>query len=89
MTAEYAPQPERRINAVQEETLRTLCDRYGVQYAAEHYYVYPSDSIMMPGWAEGWVGGPQHANPDYARPEEPVGNPTIFVGVSPEGEAHS
>jgi hypothetical protein len=44
---------------------------------------------MMPLWAEGWLGGQQHANPQYARPLEPVGKPTLYVGVSPEGDVHS
>lgn len=88
--SEQLSSPEQpRITEAQEETLRVLCDRYGVQYAAEHYYVYPQNSTMMAGWCEGWLGGAQHANPEYATPEEPAGEPSLYVGVDPEGRAHS
>ena len=53
---EHLSQHERRSpNDTQETALRTLCDCYGVSYAAEHYYVYPPDSFMMAGYAEGWL----------------------------------
>lgn len=82
--------PERLpLTEAQAATLRNLCDRYGVEYLPEHYVVHAPDSTLMPGWAEGWVGGPHHANPQYAEPEWPPGKPTVYVGVSPEGEAHS
>jgi len=85
--SECAPTPERpSLSEAQEKSLRHLCERYGVEYAAEHYRVYPTNSMFMPGWAEGWVGGGRHANPDYMKPYEPAGHPTIFVGCSPEGE---
>lgn len=88
--SERLHQPERRgPNAAQEIALREACDRYGVQYAAENYYVYPEDSPIMPLWAEGWLGGAQHANPDYVRPQEPALTPTLCVGVDPEGRIHS
>lgn len=59
----------------QEATLRRLCASYCVPFDPAHYRVYPADSWMMPGWAEGWIGGP-----NWAR---------IYVGVSPTGEANS
>lgn len=62
------------MTEAQEATLRRLCLGYRVEFLPEHYRVYPADSWMMPGWAEGWIGG----SPG-----------TIYVGVSPEGEAHS
>ena len=58
----------------QINTLQILCRSYGVAFDPSHYLVYPSDSSMMPGWAEGWVGG----SPG-----------TLYVGVSPEGASHS
>lgn len=37
-------EPERyKINTAQEEALRNLCHRYGVEYRADDYYVYPPD----------------------------------------------
>lgn len=64
----------------QELTLRRLCDGYGATFDAADYLLYPEDSWMMPGWVEGWVGGY-----DGIR-KTPK---TIYVGVSPEGDANS
>ena len=61
-------------NPAQEARLRELCSRYELEYDPAHYVVHPPTSSMMPGWAEGWVGG----SPG-----------TLFVGVSPEGQSHS
>lgn len=72
---------ENGLNMVQQAALWGLCSRYDVEYQETDYLVYPANSVMMPGWAEGWIGGFQHA----AGTE----HPTIFVGVSPEGEVHS
>jgi hypothetical protein len=88
-TPEQSPQPEQRLTEAQETTLRALCETYRVEFDPNHYFVYPLDSHWMPGWCEGWLGGPRHANPQYAKPEEPAGHPTVYVGVSAEGEAHS
>lgn len=63
------------LNDAQRGALHRVCERYRVEFDPKHYIVFPADSIMTPGWAEGWVGG-DHAN-------------TIYVGVSPEGEVHS
>jgi hypothetical protein len=88
--SERLSEPDRpELTPAQDSALRNICGRYGVEYAREHYFVYPPDSVMMAGWAEGWVGGRRHANPQYAAPEQPAGKPTIYVGVSPEGEVHS
>lgn len=76
----------------QEAKLRNLCERYGVEFDLAHYIVFPADSLMMPGWAEGWIGGPEHANPQYHtfQPgERQSAKHTIYVGVSPEGDSHS
>jgi len=54
--------------------LTRLCEAYDVAFDPTHYLVYGANSWMMPGWAEGWVGG---------KPG------TIYVGVSPTGESHS
>lgn len=62
------------MNQAQEAKLRTLCTRYSVPFIEEHYLTFEADSCMMPAWTEGWIGG---------KPG------TIYVGVSPEGEAHS
>ena len=78
------------MTEAQEIALRGLCARYKVEYDPSHYVITPRhNTIFMPGFAEGWVGGLRHANPQYAKPQEPAGPPTIYVGVSPEGEVHS
>lgn len=70
----YLDYEENGLNLPQQAALRSLCERYGVGYDPEHYAVNPDDAWMMPGWAEGWIGGVQT---------------TIYVGVSPEGEVNS
>lgn len=89
MSGETLPQPERRLTTAQEESLRTLCEWYQVEYAPDHYYVHPADDWMMPGYATGWLGGNHHVNPAYGEPEEPRGKATIYVGCSPTGEVSS
>ena len=75
---EVAQEPERyTLNDAQRSTLQALCERYGVRFEAEHYYVYPPDSSIMKSYAEGWLGGFEHKDK------------TLYVGVSPEGRAHS
>ena len=78
--------PETHLTEAQETALRGLCERYGVDYAAEHY---GPDTDLPDGWVSGWIGGPHHANPAYIQPAEPAGKPTVYVGCSPEGEVHS
>ena len=78
-----------RLTFEQHQALGRLCLGFGVGYKPTDYYVYPADSWMMPGWCEGWLGGMRHANPEYATPDEPRGASTLYVGVSPDGEAHS
>lgn len=87
MSPEREPAPA--MTEAQEAALRDLCERYEVEYAPEHYIVNSYGAWALPGYAEGWLGGPPHANPQYAEPSEPRGKPTLFVGVSPEGRVHS
>ena len=61
----------------QRTKLQTLCERYRVTFTESDYLVFSQDSSMMPGWAEGWVGGLTQAGR------------TLYVGVSPEGDSHS
>jgi hypothetical protein len=77
--SEQLTTPERSLTEAQVGSLQNLCERYGVEYRADDYFIYPADSFMMPGWAEGWVGG--H--------EIQWEHPTIYVGCSPEGKCHS
>lgn len=44
------------MNDVQRAALQRLHERYGVPFDESKFITYPSDSWMMPGWAEGWVG---------------------------------
>ena len=75
----YSPEhPERpALNQEQTEALQGICERYNVTFNPDDYRVNPPDSTMMPGWAEGWVGGYDESRP------------TIYVGVSPDGRIHS
>lgn len=82
-------EPQTQLTLAQETALRGLCRSYGVEFDESHYYVNGPSSISLPGYAEGWLGGMRHANPQYATPEEPAGKPTIYVGVSPEGRVSS
>lgn len=75
------------ITNAQELALRRLCERYGVVYDPTHYELRPFD--LPAGYVCGWVGGPHHRNPRYATPVEPAGKPTIYVGVSAQGEVSS
>lgn len=72
-------------NMTQEQfdKLLILCERYEVSMAISDYQVYSQDSTFTPGWAEGWIGGPNHNGGFVAKRK------TIFVGVSPQGDSHS
>jgi hypothetical protein len=77
-----------RTNMTQEQfdKLRVLCDRYNVDMAIADYFVNSQDSSIMPGWVEGWVGGDRYK----AIPvQTSIQKPTIYIGVSPEGDSHS
>jgi hypothetical protein len=67
------------MNMRQQAALFNLCGRYNVQYDASHYLVHPWDAWVMPGFAEGFVGG-------YDIQET---HPTIYVGCDPEGRISS
>lgn len=71
---EYQEPQRRRPNEAQAAKLQALCDAYRVEYNPDHYFVYPPESMMVAGYAEGWIGG------------QPG---TLYVGVSPEGHANS
>jgi hypothetical protein len=62
------------LNMAQQSKLVSLCERFGVENDRSHYLLHPPGSVMMPGWAEGWLGGAPG---------------TLYVGVSPEGDSHS
>jgi hypothetical protein len=71
------------VTGQQQETLQVLCERYKVPFDATHY----TPVFDLPdGYVAGWIGGPQHAS--YERGER-VRCGTIYVGVSPEGDASS
>jgi hypothetical protein len=78
-----------RMTEAQVAALGNLCARYNVDFDENHYLVHPETSVMMPGYAEGWLGGRRHANPKYQEPEQPARTPTIYVGCDPEGNVHS
>jgi hypothetical protein len=66
----------------QFDKLLISCERWRVNMAISDYFVYQSNSSMMAGWAEGWVGGIAYDGTG------PMGK-TIYLGVSPEGDSHS
>ena len=70
----------------QRDKLQVLCDRYNVAFNEADYY-HPFD--LPDGWVAGWIGGMNHAAslPGSDRPNNPKA--TIYVGVSPEGDASS
>lgn len=78
---QYLDFEDNGLNMEQQAKLKDLCSRYGVMYDAQDYYVYPPGQPWMPSWAEGWVGGINH--------KAGTEHPTIYVGVSPEGNSHS
>ena len=67
----------------QFDKLSVLCERFHVSMAITDYFVYSQDSSMMPGYAEGWVGGPNHNGGLIDK------HKTIYVGVEPNGDSHS
>lgn len=81
MSPEALPEPELTLNRFQVAALRKICGRYNVEFAAEHYMIFPPDSTFMASWCQGWVGGPEHATGSE--------RPTIYIGVSPAGDIHS
>jgi hypothetical protein len=89
MSGEREPRPEPAMTEAQTTALRGLCDRYGVEFDQAHYTVHADGAWYLPGYAEGWVGGAEYANPQYYRHPDYKGRHTIFVGVSPEGQVSS
>lgn len=63
----------------QEAKLRTLCERYGVEFDRDDYH---PQFDLPPGYVAGWVGGLSSQPPIRT-------HSTIYVGVSPEGDASS
>lgn len=87
--SEQPPIPEApRLNEAQEATLRQLCQQYEVEFEPIHYFVFPENVPFYAGWAEGWIGGPAHRTSQVRRADEQLLHPTVWVTVSPEGEAH-
>lgn len=65
-----------RMTDAQRDTLWRLCGGYNVPFREDDY----TPVFDLPqGWVAGWVGGRDGTN----------GRRTIYVGVSPQGEAHS
>lgn len=71
------------MNDAQRAALRNLCEGFKVPFDESHYFTYPADGWMMPGWCEGWLGGSEHSADRDGR------GGTIYVGCSPEGGCHS
>jgi hypothetical protein len=78
MSHEGATESRRRMTNAQRDRLWTMCGNYGVNFNENDYYI---DAAT--GWVEGWIGGRNHAA-GYGDQK-----PTIFTGVSMEGESHT
>ena len=69
------------MNEIQEQRLRAKCEAYKVPFRKEDYQ--PQFDLPA-GYVAGWIGGWQEhgfVNGEYV--------PTIYVGVSPEGDMSS
>lgn len=67
----------------QTAKFKNLCDRYEVPFDPADY----RPAFDLPdGWLSGWVGGLGHGFTEGGNRQPAT---TIFVGVSPEGDAHS
>lgn len=62
------------LTQAQRERLQSLCAGYRVEFNEDDYL--PTFDLPT-GWVAGWVGG------------QNCPKKTIYVGVSPEGDAHS
>jgi hypothetical protein len=66
-----------RMTDAQRDTLWRLCGGYNVPFREDDY----APTFDLPKhWVAGWVGG---------RDGDGSGRTTIYVGVSPEGQANS
>jgi hypothetical protein len=69
----------RRMSQAQRNRLWIMCGNYNVPFREDNYYI---DGY---GYACGWIGGNEHATADRGGTKKP----TIYTGVSPEGESHT
>lgn len=69
----------RRMSQAQRNRLWDMCGNYNVPFCENHYF------IDRYGFAEGWIGGNEHATAERGGTKKP----TIYTGVSPEGESHT
>lgn len=72
--------PLANMTLLQELALRRLCQGYSVSFDPAHY---SPQFDLPPGYVAGWIGGQHRIH------ESPAGRPTIYVGVSAEGEVSS
>ena len=66
-----------RFTQAQYDKLELSCALWNVPFDPTHYRTISATSYFTPGFAEGWVGGPDQAGK------------TIFLGVEPNGDSHS
>lgn len=74
---------EPRMTDAQRNRLWDMCGRYNVPFNEDHYFIDP-----ITKYVEGWIGGHEHA-PVFLELAREKFKPTIYTGVSPEGESHT
>lgn len=78
---------EPRMSDAQRNRLWDMCGRYNVPFREDDYF--PNQSgYEGPVFYEGWIGGNDHAPATLELAREKF-KPTIYTGVSPEGESHT
>jgi hypothetical protein len=71
-----ADAPSPMLNVAQERALKSLCERYDVDFKEEHYTFATASLVGLPSdYVAGWVGGEQGRN--------------IFIGCAPDGAISS
>lgn len=72
------------MTEAQRKALTRLCERYGVPFREADYW--PTFDLPS-GYVAGWIGGPDGRPGDAANTRE--NGPTLYVGVSAEGQVSS
>jgi hypothetical protein len=70
-----------RMSQAQRDKLWSLCAGYNVAFREDDYHPSGKQNGVGHRWYEGWIGGVDGTGITSRR--------TIYVGVDPEGRAHS
>ena len=69
------------MTQAQRSKLQQLCENYHVPFREDDYWPSAKQTGVGAGWVEGWIGGRDGSGITARR--------TLYVGVSPDGQAHS